>query len=156
MMTMAVFQVVSSTLIGKLFNKYKVERYHIIMTGIVFMVVQNILLGMLEYTNSSKKFLIMSFIAQAIGGMGSGMTSTANLAIISSFSSVERDRFFGYVEACNGIGLLFGPICGAFLYSIGGFQLPFFFFASLQIIAFPILTSIFLKVNREQNEVIRN
>jgi MFS family permease len=39
MMTMAVFQVVSSTLIGKLFNKYKVERYHIIMTGIIFMVV---------------------------------------------------------------------------------------------------------------------
>ena len=82
------------------------------------------------------------------------MTSTANLSIISSFSSTERDKFFGFVEASNGIGLLFGPIVGAFLYGIGGFKLPFFFFATLQIISIPFLIKTFIKANEEMTRVL--
>jgi len=63
MMTMAIFQIISSFLIGKLFSNFKYEKYHIIMFGLVMMITQNIMLGMLEYTDSSNKFLTISFIA---------------------------------------------------------------------------------------------
>lgn len=111
---------------------------------------------MLNWVKTRRNFILTSFIAQSIGGIGSGMTSTANLAIISSFSSLERERFFGYLEASNGIGLLFGPLIGAILYSIGGFSLPFFFFSCLQIMAFPFVGVYFVKAAREADEAVRN
>lgn len=98
--------------------------------------------------------MLLSFIGQAVGGAGSGLASTANLAIISSFSSQEREKFFGYLEAANGIGLLIGPILGAFLYGIGGFALPFLFFAVVQVISFPFFTKAFVKAHNETQRLL--
>ena len=50
------------------------------------------------------------------------------MAILSSFEGQEREMYIGWIEAANGIGLLFGPLIGAFLFSMGGYQAPFFTF----------------------------
>ena len=58
----------------------------------------------------------MSLSAQALAGMGSGIISTSCMAIMSSFPSGDRDKYIGFVEAMNGLGLLVGPLAGALLY----------------------------------------
>ena len=50
------------------------------------------------------------------------------MAILSSFTPDEREKYIGIVEASFGLGLLFGPLIGAFWYNLGGYKMPFVFF----------------------------
>ena len=59
----------------------------------------------------------MSILAQFLSGIGQGFNSTAAMAILTSYDSIERNQFIGWMEASGGIGMLFGPLMGAFLYS---------------------------------------
>jgi len=60
-----------------------------------------------------------------LGGFGAGANATASMAVLSSFNQQEREKYIGWIEAGAGIGLLFGPLMGALLYSIGGYVMPF-------------------------------
>jgi MFS family permease len=61
------------------------------------------------------------------------------MAILSSFPQDQREKYIGMVEASFGIGMLFGPIIGAFLYSFGGYMVPFITFASLYLAVLPFI-----------------
>lgn len=97
-------------------------------------------------------FLIISFIAQIAGGIGAGANCTASMAILSSFETAEREEYIGYIEAANGIGLLFGPLLGAVLYTIGGYTMPFITFSLLYISAYPF---IFYSLNKTKSFIER-
>ena len=64
------------------------------------------------------------------------------MAIMSSFGGNERDRYLGFAEASNGLGILIGPLGGALLYHIGGFPFPFFFLSSLITLMSPFIVYI--------------
>ena len=91
-------------------------------------IVQTTMLGYLEYIEDDELFLQLSFFAQILGGLGAGANSTSSMAILSSFPQSEREKYIGWVEASFGIGLLFGPMIGALLYTIGGYVMPFITF----------------------------
>jgi len=91
--------------------------------------------------------LMVSFFAQALGGLGAGANLTASMAILSSFAGDEREVYIGWIEACNGIGLLFGPLIGSLLYSFGGYKLPFMFFASLFLFFYPCICVSLIRYN---------
>ena len=40
-------------------------------------------------------------------------------------------RMIAYCEVCTSLGYMGGPIFGSLLYTLGGFTLPFYFFAGL-------------------------
>lgn len=101
---------------------------------------QNLALGYLEYEKDSDVFLSMSFAAQLLGGIGAGAISTSSFSILSSFRRSEREKYIGWIEAVNGLGFLFGPIFGAFLYNLGGFNTPFFFYAAMIIVCYPFIS----------------
>lgn len=61
------------------------------------------------------------------------------MAILSSFENEEREIYIGYIEAANGVGLLFGPLFGAILYGIGGYTFPFMTFSFLYLSAYPYI-----------------
>lgn len=86
------------------------------------------ILGLLDYVNDDSVFLYLSFAAQVLGGLGAGANATSTLAILSSYHKSEREKYIGIVEIFFGLGLLFGPIFGAFFYSIGGYKAPFISF----------------------------
>ena len=86
------------------------------------------MLGYLEYEQDKDRFLMISLIAQILGGIGAGANSTASMAIMSSFAPNEREKYIGWVEGAAGVGLLTGPLFGAALYNVGGFVMPFFTF----------------------------
>lgn len=125
--TMAVFQILSSFLVGK-FLKQMGGRNFIITFSTMLIIVQTTMLGYLEYVDDDDLFLNISFIAQILGGLGAGANATSSMAILSSFNQSEREKYIGWVEASFGVGLLFGPLLGALLYSIGGYVMPFMTF----------------------------
>ena len=92
----------------------------------------------------------MSFIAQALGGLGCGMNNTAVMAMLSGLKDEEREKSIGYLEVSNGIGILCGPLIGALLYNIGGYHFPFAVFALLYIGMYPIIAHYLFKANREK------
>jgi len=71
------------------------------------------------------------------------------MAMMSSFKKHEREQYIGQIEAATGIGFLFGPLFGAFLYNMGGYQFPFMFFATLYLLMYPLIGAILFKSNRE-------
>ena len=103
------------------------------MVGSLFIIIQTFLLGYLEYVKDEDTFLFISYIAQIFGGFGAGANSTASMAILSSFEQSEREQYIGWVEAATGIGLLFGPLLGAALFTIGGYITPFITFGKLNL-----------------------
>ena len=55
------------------------------------------------------------------------------MAILSSFEFSEREKYIGWVEAATGVGLLFGPLLGGMLFTIGGYITPFITFGKYSI-----------------------
>lgn len=104
-------------------------------------------MGYLANIDDPELFLTLSLVAQVFGGIGAGANQTASLAILSSFESTEREQYIGWIEAANGVGLLFGPLLGAVLYGLGGFQAPFFTFATLYVASYPF---IYFNLSRSQ------
>ena len=84
-------------------------------------------------------FVILSFAAQILGGIGAGLNSTCAMAIITALFQEQKELYIGILEAGIGIGLLIGPLMGAFLYSVGGYLLPFWTVAAICIALYPLL-----------------
>ena len=135
---MALFSIISAYMSGKILNTYKIGRYKFIMVGVLLLMACNASLGLLEWIDDKFTFQLISFASQILGGIGAGMLSTGCLAIISSFEGSERERNLGFCEAANGLGLLVGPLAGGILYLIGGFCLPFMFFAGAFLLCYPL------------------
>ena len=105
---------------------HKIGREQTIMIGMVLNLLQQAGLYYTLGVNNATWFLILSFICQMIGGLGSGMNSVASLAqIVSNSKDSEKEMNIGMIEMATGIGFLVGPMWGSFMYSIGGFSLPF-------------------------------
>lgn len=157
--TMAVFQIISSSLVGRYLQKLG-GRTTVIFIATLMIIAQSIILGMLEYVESDEQFLYLSFLAQLLGGLGCGANSTSSMAILSSYNKDEREKYIGLVELFFGLGLLFGPIFGAFFYSLGGYMMPFISFgklvplanfvfpAVLYLVFFPMIIYVMLKASR--------
>ena len=143
---MALMQIVSGILVGKFLSKIG-GRQGVILIGSFLIIVQTGTLAYLEYVTDPERFLVLSYVAQVLGGFGAGANQTACMAILSGFESEEREEYIGYIEAANGLGLLFGPLMGAFLFTLGGFTLPFLTFAGLYFLAYPY---IWVSLNRSR------
>lgn len=144
--TMALMQILSSAIVGKYLHK-TAGRGKIIMMGSFLIICQTSLLGYLHFEDDQTRFLLFSFLAQMLGGFGAGANSTASMAILSSFDVSEREENIGYIEAANGIGMLFGPLLGALLYTIGGYFMPFATFTVIYLLSMPYIV---LVLNRSR------
>jgi len=56
----------------------------------------------------------------------------------------------GMLEACTGLGYLFGPMIGSGLYSIGGYLLPFYGMATVYLLMFPFLFQTLKKIDAKE------
>lgn len=62
------------------------------------------------------------------------------MALMIAVSKKEdRDRNIGLFEAFSGLGFMTGPLVGSFLYTIGGYIMPFAFSGCFFIVSFPFV-----------------
>lgn len=120
-------------------HTFKIRRDQIIMIGSLLIIIQTAMLGSLEFVHDTKLFITMSFTAQVLGGLGAGANSTASMAIMSSFSKQDREKYLGWIQGSNGLGLLAGPLFGALMYQIGGFACPFIVFSVIYMLFYPFM-----------------
>lgn len=135
--TFAIVYIISSVITGR--NLTKIGRPRGLKFGLLFIVVQLTILGSLEFVDNLNIFLALSFLAQTLGGIGAGLNSTCAMAIITSFFPNDKELYIGILEAAVGIGLLVGPLLGAFLYSVGGYIFPFWTVAGICMALYPLL-----------------
>jgi len=106
----------------------------------LFIIVQQLGLAALSFIEDSDTFLLVSFISQAIGGIGSGINGTASMAlVVSSSKKNDRERNIGLIEMATGIGFLFGPLWGSFMFEMGGYFAPFFSMVNIYIFFTPVI-----------------
>ncbi len=77
------------------------------------------------------------------------------MAIISSFFPDSKEDNITVLEIGIGIGLLVGPLLGAFLYTIGGYILPFWTVAVICMLLYPLLLHTVAFIQREENKYMQ-
>lgn len=103
-----------------------------------------------------KGSLILLFISRVIGGIVGGNISVAQAAIADLTPPGERTKYFGFIGAAYGIGLIIGPVAGGLL-SDGSLvswfaaATPFWFAAGLSFINI-ILVYLFMSETKPRFE----
>lgn len=122
--TQSVFFIISSYYFGK--NLRSIGKENAILIGCSLEIVAQACLAILNQVEDTRKFVVFSFLTQALAGLGSGLNSVASLALIVAISKKkDRANNIGYNEAATGIGFLAGPLFGSFMFELGGYELPF-------------------------------
>jgi MFS family permease len=124
------------------------SRNTVIVIAGLLIVAQNSILCLLQFQNDTQMFILYSLLAQTLGGLGAGANSTSSMAILSSFEPQEREMYIGTIEACNGVGLLLGPLMGGLLYSFGGYMMPFATFAAIYVALYPYIIYTLVSASR--------
>ena len=88
-----------------------------IIFGLFLILIQQVGLYYVSYTKDPFWFVFWSFVAQLIGGMGSGGNAVASMSmVVSGSKDSEREQNIGLIEMATGIGFLLGPIWGSVMY----------------------------------------
>lgn len=143
MSTMAVSQIISGFIVGRIMHSIGSSnsgKFKMMLGSLILIIIQNLMLASLAMVKNPQIFLFVSFVAQIFGGFGAGALSTSTMALLGTFANDEREKFIGWIEGANGLGLLFGPVLGAFLYNLGGYAMPFLMMASFLILSFPYIS----------------
>jgi len=76
-------------------------------------------------------FAIWCLVMRIAQGVGSALEETAMYAIIADLDSENVTFYLGICEISTGLGYMVGPPLGGFLFSAGGFSLPFLVLGAL-------------------------
>ena len=79
-----VVSILSGFLVG-LFLKKIGGRVYVYMCGSFLIITYITILGYLDFVDNLEQFIVLSFVARILGGIGSGANSTACMAILISF-----------------------------------------------------------------------
>jgi len=79
-----VISILSGFLVG-LFLKKIGGRVYVYMCGSFIIIAYITILGYLDFVDNLDEFIVLSFVARILGGIGSGANSTACMAILISF-----------------------------------------------------------------------
>ena len=76
--------------------------------------------------------------------------------LIAVSKKEERDRNIGLFEAFSGLGFMTGPLVGSFLYTMGGYIMPFAFSGCFFILCFPLVAYQLAQQKRESKIIEEN
>ena len=105
-----------------------ISRLNGVRFGSVFMAIFAFGYAAMDLVESPTITLNGSFILSFIGGMGNGIASTTNMAILTSFPQKQRDLYISMYEALTGLGVMVGPLLGGGLFELAGFKAPWSFY----------------------------
>ncbi|KAI7686519.1 MFS-type transporter SLC18B1 [Sarcoptes scabiei] len=106
--------------------------------GIFIAGTSNILFGLLDRIDDLQTFTLFCFLVRTFEAIGGTAFSTATYTILMQEFPNNIGTAFSIVETSVGLGLSLGPAIGGFLYSIDGYELPFFILGALMLINIPL------------------
>ncbi|KAG8225191.1 hypothetical protein J437_LFUL001318 [Ladona fulva] len=113
----------SSPIFGKYLNTLGVK--FTLNIGIVTAAICCILFGLLDLVYYLPAFVGLSFSVRIIESLGAAAALTAAFAITAAVFPDTVGTTFATLEVFYGVGYIIGPTIGGFLYSWGGFKMPF-------------------------------
>lgn len=131
-LTMMVFSPIFGKLVPILGTRF------IFFNGIFFAGASNILFGLLDMTENTLTFTLLSFLVRIFEALGASAFCTASYTIVLNLYPEHISTVFGIIETCVGVGMSLGPAIGGALYSVGGFGLPFYFLGCCVLLTLPI------------------
>jgi len=116
--------VIFTPLCGKYIDLLGGRRF--MLAGSFICALGNIIFGFLDQVEDGTAFLWSSLAVRVIVAIGeSAMTPSCYALASQQVSKENQGKALSVAEACFGVGTMFGPSVGGFLYEVGGFSLPF-------------------------------
>ena len=129
--------ILSSFFLAKYISK--IGRKKTLLFGVLTNIVSATVLGCLKFVDNELIFIVIAIISRLFQGFGRSSYSTGTFSSISVIYPNSIQKKIGYVESVSGLGMMLGPPIGSGLYSLGGYSMPFFFFAGLFVLMFPFI-----------------
>ncbi|XP_054273005.1 MFS-type transporter SLC18B1-like isoform X2 [Macrosteles quadrilineatus] len=113
----------SSPILGKYLDSWGAKTtLHL---GMILAALSAILFGMLDYVMAHNWFISLSFLLRITEALGSTAALVAAFSITAAVFPKSIGTTFATLEVFYGVGYIVGPTIGGFLFSLGGFKLPF-------------------------------
>uniref|UniRef100_A0A1Y1NFI9 Major facilitator superfamily (MFS) profile domain-containing protein n=4 Tax=Photinus pyralis TaxID=7054 RepID=A0A1Y1NFI9_PHOPY len=141
----ALVMFVTSPIFGKILPLLGAK--FLFISGITLTGTCNILFGLLEYVQDYTLFSTLCFVIRGFEAVGASAFSTASYVFVVHSFPEKISSVLGILETFVGLGLSVGPAIGGVLYSLGGFQLPFFVLGVAMIAVTPINVFLLPPVN---------
>lgn len=122
-------------------------------TGIVLVAVSTVLFAGATMMPDGMPFASWCLSMRLIQGVGSAMEETAAYAIIADLDSENVSFYLGITEISTGLGYMVGPPLGGWLFSVGGFTMPFLV---LGVMLLPAAALIYHRVPHEMFRVSKD
>ena len=116
-----------------------------LVVGAFFVGVGNGGMGFLDYIKSGNVFFGLSIFIRIVTAIGeSSLTPAAFTMAGKQVAGENQGKATALAESCFGIGTMFGPTIGGFLFDVGGFPLPFWISGGFSLVL-SIICFVFLK-----------
>ncbi|CAG0879540.1 unnamed protein product [Cyprideis torosa] len=97
-----------------------------------------ILFGFVYLIDNPTSFIVYCVLIRSVEALGASAFQTAAFTLAIVYFPDNIGSVMGLMETFVGIGLSVGPALGGFLYSLGGFLLPFVVLGSILLLSVPI------------------
>ncbi|XP_067013880.2 MFS-type transporter SLC18B1 [Anabrus simplex] len=132
----ALIMFLSSPVFGKILPR--VGAKFLFMSGIFVAGGCNILFGMLAHIESYYMFTSYCFLVRGMEALGASAYATASYVFVVDIFPDNIGSVLGILETFVGLGMSTGPAIGGLLYSVGGFELPFYSLGILMVLIVPV------------------
>lgn len=117
-----------SPVAGKLMTRH--GKVWVYIYGLLIVSVSTVLFGGASLVPEGWPFYAWCLIMRIAQGVGSALEETAAYAIIADLDWEQVSLYLGICEISTGLGYMVGPPLGGFLFSMGGFAMPFLLLGS--------------------------
>ncbi|CAH3114199.1 unnamed protein product [Porites lobata] len=152
---------VSSTVVGLIFGTYPfvvfifsavfgflIPKYgarFVLLSGIFIGGGSLILFGFCDSLSDTTIFTVFCFLLRTTSAIGGAAAETSCMSILIEKFPNNVGAVTGAAETFTGIGFSLGPALGGFLYSAGGFKLPFIVMGCAMISTIPAIAALLQK-----------
>ena len=99
-----------------------------LISGLALMGTCFIAFGVLDLLTNPDTVFYVALLLRFVQGTACAMAYTTIYAIITNKYPTRKEKLLGMLEASFGVGLIFGPLAGASLYNMFGFEKTFYIY----------------------------
>lgn len=113
-----------SPIVGKLVGRSAPKMW--IQFGLLLTGFMTVIFGFLDRAPDGKCFIVLAFIIRILEGIGAASFTTPSYTATAEEFPNDQATILSLLETSFGLGLIFGPTLGGWLYEVGDYMLPFF------------------------------